>query len=299
MATSQKIVPHLWFDTEAKEAAEFYVAIFPDSKLKHVTTLRNTPSGDCDIVAFELAGQAFMAISAGPLFKPNPSISFSVNCTTSEDLDRLWGKLSDGGEALMPLDSYPFSERFGWIQDRFGVSWQLSLAGTQDGQQQTLTPSLMFIGANFGKAEEAIHFYTSVFKASKIGQILRYGPDQAPATDGAIMYADFMLENQRFAIADSVGEHRFAFNEAISLIVNCDTQEEIDSYWERLSAVPEAEVCGWLKDRYGLSWQITPAAMDEMMRNGSAEQIDRVTQAFLKMKKFDIAALQRVYTATE
>lgn len=297
MTTARKIAPHLWFDKEAKEAAEFYVSIFPGSKLEHLTTLRDTPSGDCDIVAFELAGQAFVAISAGPLFKPNPSISFIVNCTTAEELDTLWEKLSAGGQALMPLDAYPFSERFGWIEDRFRVSWQLTLSGTHDDGQPTIVPSLMFVGTNCGKAEEAIHFYTSVFRTSKIGQILRYGPGQAPAKDGTIMFADFILENQRFAIADSAGAHDFAFSEAISLLVNCDTQEEIDYYWEQLSAVPEAEQCGWLKDRYGLSWQITPAALDEMMRNGSSAQIERITQAFLKMKKFDIAALQRAYAA--
>ena len=94
---------------------------------------------------------------------------------------------------------------------------------------------------------------------------------------------------------DSAREHNFSFNESISLLVQCDTQEEIDYYWEKLSAVPEAEQCGWLKDKYGLSWQISPAALQEMMTKGTREQIDRVTQAFLPMKKFDIAELQRTY----
>ena len=149
-----KIVPHLWYDKEAKEAAEFYCSIFPDSKITNITTLHDTPSGDCDIVSFELSGEPFMAISAGPLFK---------------------------------------------------------------------------------------------------------------------------------------------FNESISFIVYCDTQEQIDYYWKKLSADPKAEMCGWLKDKYGLSWQITPVGMDKMMRDGSKEQIARVTQAFLKMKKFDIAELQKAY----
>jgi len=150
----QRITPHLWFDKEAKEAAEFYVSVFPKSKIKNTKTLHNTPSGTVDVVVFELMGQEFQAISAGPLFK---------------------------------------------------------------------------------------------------------------------------------------------FNEAISFMVNCDTQEEIDYYWEKLSAVPEAEQCGWLKDKYGLSWQIVPTAMGEMMTKGAPEQIGRVTEAFLKMKKFDIAALERAY----
>ena len=109
------------------------------------------------------------------------------------------------------------------------------------------------------------------------------------------MFADFMLENQWFAAMDSAIEHDFSFNEAISFMVYCDTQEEIDYYWEELSAVPEAEQCGWLKDKYGLSWQIVPRALDEMMQDGNHERLDRVTRAFLKMKKFDLAALQRAY----
>jgi predicted 3-demethylubiquinone-9 3-methyltransferase (glyoxalase superfamily) len=153
VAIKQKIVPHLWYDKEAKEAAEFYTSIFPESKITNVTTLHHT-SGDTDVVWFELFGQPFMAISAGPLFK---------------------------------------------------------------------------------------------------------------------------------------------FNEAISLMVYCETQDEIDRYWEKLSADPESEQCGWLKDKYGLSWQITPARMDEMFRDGTEEQIARVTQAFLPMKKLDIRVLEAAY----
>lgn len=153
-AIRHKIAPHLWFDKESKEAAEFYTAIFPDSKIINIKTIHNTPSGDCDVVSFELSGQPFMAISAGPLFK---------------------------------------------------------------------------------------------------------------------------------------------FNESISFMIYCDTQEEVDYYWEKLSAVPEAEQCGWLKDKYGLSWQVVPTGMDDMMKNGSKEQIARITQAFLKMKKFDLAKLRQAY----
>jgi len=109
------------------------------------------------------------------------------------------------------------------------------------------------------------------------------------------MFADFTLLGQWLAAMDSAQRHEFAFNEAISLIVNCDTQAEIDYYWDKLSAVPEAEQCGWLKDPYGLSWQVAPTAMDEMMQNGTNEQIARLTQAFLTMKKFDIAELKKAY----
>src|SRR5688572_7230021 len=132
----QKITPHLWFDKEAKEAAEFYTSVFPDSKVTNVTVLHDTPSGDCDVVSFNVWGREFMAISAGPMFKFNPSISFLVNFDplnfqdkddASAKLDQIWEKLSDGGTVLMPLDKYPFSEHYGWIQDKYGLTWQLIL----------------------------------------------------------------------------------------------------------------------------------------------------------------------------
>ena len=295
------ITPHLWFDKEAKEAAEFYASIFPDSKITNVTTLHDTPSGDCDVVSFALSGQPFMAISAGPLFKFNPSVSFILNFDPSKDkrarenVDAVWDKLSQGGTALMPLDKYPFSERYGWVQDKYGLSWQLILSDSKGEERPFITPSLMFVGAVCGKAEEASNFHLSVFKDTKRGIIARYPKGMEPDREGTIMFTDFMLENQWFAAMDSAREHNFSFNEAISFMVSCDRQEEIDYYWEKLSAVPEAEQCGWLKDKYGLSWQGVPAGMDEMRRSGSKEQIARVTEAFLKMKKFDLAALKQAY----
>jgi predicted 3-demethylubiquinone-9 3-methyltransferase (glyoxalase superfamily) len=294
----QKIRPHLWFDTEAVEAAEFYSSIFPDSRVTNVSTIQNTPSGDTDIVSFELMDQPFMAISAGPLFKFTPAVSFVAACPTKEQVDTLWARLSAGGTVLMPLESYPFSERYGWTQDRFGLSWQLMLAGEEQGGQR-ITPTLMFVGEVSGQAEEAINFYTSVFPNSKVGPVLRYGEGEEPDEEGTVRHASFLLEDQEFAAMDSAREHGFGFNEAISFMVNCETQEEIDHYWDSLSAVPEAEQCGWLKDRYGLSWQVVPSAMDEMLRTGSKEQTAQVTEAFLKMKKFDLAELRRAYEGAE
>ena len=297
----QKITPHLWFDKEAREAAEFYTSLFPDSKVTNITTLHDTPSGDSDIVSFELAGQSFMAISAGPLFKFNPSVSFFVNFDPSKDkdarnnLDKMWERLSEGGTALMPLDKYPFSERFGWVQDKYGLSWQLILSDPEGEERPFIVPSIMYVGDVAGRAEEAINHYLSIFKKSKLGAIARYGAGQEPDKEGPVMFADFMLEGQWFAAMDSAHEHNFAFNEAVSFLVDCDTQEEMDTYWERLSAVPEAEQCGWLKDKFGVSWQISSAALREMLTNGTREQVDRVTQAFLPMKKLDVAELQKAY----
>ena len=290
----RKITPHLWYDHEAKEAAELYVGIFPDSRITNVTTLHDTPSGDCDVVSFELFGRPFQAISAGPPFKFTPAISFHVACKTKEEVDEYWGRLAEGGTALVPLDSYPFAERFGWTADRYGLSWQLMYAGDQEVTQR-ITPTLMFVGDVCGRAEEAVNFYTSVFDGSEVHHIDRYGPDEEPDREGTVRHAAFTLDGNALAAMDSAQAHNFSFNEAISLMVECQSQEEIDYFWEHLSAVPEAEQCGWLKDNFGVSWQITPARLDELMASANEDQMARVTQAFLQMRKFDIAELEKAY----
>lgn len=298
----QKIVPHLWFDKEAREASAMYVSIFGgDSKVGDVTTLHNTPSGDTDIVPFKLWGHEFLSMSAGPYFKPTPAISFMVNFDPSQDknaekkIDEIWAKLSEDGKVLMELGEYPFSKRYGWCADKYGFTWQLILTNPQGEERPLIISSLLFVGDNYGKAEEASDFYLSVFKNSKRGAISKYPAGAEPNKEGAVMFTDFKLLDTWFAAMDGGGEHNFDFNEAVSIIVNCEDQKEIDYYWEALSAVPESEQCGWLKDKYGVSWQITPKAMDEMMKKGTPEQIDRVTKAFLPMKKFDITKLQKAY----
>lgn len=290
----QRITVNLWHDTEAREAAEFYVSVFDDAEIRDTTVIHGTPSGDADIVTIELLGQEFTLISAGPIFKFNPSISFLVACRTPAEVDALWTKLSPGGSALMELGSYPHSERYGWLQDKYGLSWQIMAMGERPIVQR-IVPTLMFAGDVAGKAEEAINFYASVFHNSEVGGIMRYEAGEEPDAPGTVKYARVVLENQEFAAMDSARAHDFTFTEAISLIVNCADQAEIDYYWDKLTAVPEAEICGWLKDKYGVSWQIVPEVMTEMMANGTEEQVARVTEAFLKMKKFIIADLEAAY----
>src|SRR5690349_2444701 len=144
----QKIIPHLWYAKEAIEATTFYTSLFPQSSITHTTVLQNTPSGDCDVVSFTLWNQKFMASSAGPLFRFNPSISFMVNfdpfffgsapggeAMAREKLDAIWNQLADGGTILMPIGEYPFSKRFGWVMDKYGLSWQLILTNPEGDQR--------------------------------------------------------------------------------------------------------------------------------------------------------------------
>jgi predicted 3-demethylubiquinone-9 3-methyltransferase (glyoxalase superfamily) len=287
----RKITPHLWFDKEAKEAAGFYTTVFKDSKIQNATTLDNTPSGSVDIVSIQLMGKDFMLISAGPLFKFTPAVSFIVSLKTKDEVNALWGKLIEKGKALMELGKYPFSERYGWVIDRFGLSWQIGFFG----ECEQISPSLMFVGDICGKAEEAVKFYTSIFHNSKIYEVFRYEKGETPDKEGTIKYASFTLEGNPFSAMDSAHGNGFAFNEAISFLVYCENQKEIDYFWEKLSADPKAEMCGWLKDRYGLSWQIVPTVMDEMMQDTNKKKVQAVTEAFLQMKKFDLEKLKQAY----
>lgn len=294
----KNITPHLWFDKEALESASFYVSVFPESKILRHDVIKGTPSGDCDILSFELWGHTFASISAGPYFKINPSISFMVNFDPAQDpqaatrIDEIWNKLSEGGTALMPLGEYPFSKRYGWIQDKYGVSWQLILTQPEGEKRPTIMPSFLFTQEVNGKTEEATNFYLSVFKNAKRGALAHYPAGSDSNREGEVMFTDFTLNDQWFVAMDGGKVHDFTFNEGVSLMVNCDSQAEIDYYWEKLSAVPAAEQCGWVKDKYGVSWQIIPANMDELMKGENEAATARKTQAMLKMKKLDIETLK-------
>lgn len=283
----QKIIPNLWFEGTAKEAAEFYTSVFSNSSVVSTVNYPNSAEeGLADFqldmagkeltVEFEIEGQHFVNINAGPEFKFNPSVSFMVNFDPSRDenarqyLDEVWEKLLQGGEVLMALDEYPYSKRYGWVKDKYGLTWQLILTDPGGDPRPFIVPSLLFAGENVNRAEEAIRFYTSVFTNSKIGLLAPYEQDTGPAKAGSLMFGDFMLEGEWLAAMDSGVEQDFTFNEAVSLQVNCKDQAEIDELWSKLSVMPESEQCGWCKDQFGVSWQIVPENMEELMKKPDA-----------------------------
>jgi predicted 3-demethylubiquinone-9 3-methyltransferase (glyoxalase superfamily) len=298
MGLVEPIIPHLWFDTQAREAAGFYCSLFPDSRVDSVVVLHDTPSGDCDVVSFTLHGQPFMAISAGPVFTFTPASSLLVNFDPARDpqartrLDATWSKLLEGGEALMPLDAYPFSPRYGWVKDRYGLSWQLILADASGEPRPAILPFLMFTGAVAGRAAEAGAFYRNVFPDSREGRRVTYPEGSSPDRPGTTMFSDFRLDQTWFAAMDSAHPHGFGFNEAMSFIVTCRDQGELDRLWAQLSSDPASEQCGWCKDRFGVSWQVTAKVLADAMGSGDPAVVDRVTRAFLPMKKLDVATLE-------
>ena len=289
-----RITPHLWFAEAARQTAEFYTSLFENSSVEHSSIMKDTPSGDAELVSFTLAGQPFEAISAGPVFQLNESISLMVSCSTAAEVDRLWAALLPGGTVMMALDAYPFSPRYGWLADRFGVHWQIMLVEGEQPQQR-IVPCLLFSGDRAGQAEEAARFYQQIFPQSNLDLVSHYAPGEAMNPKAKATYVGFTIKETNLVAMDNAMDTGGEFNEAFSLIVACETQQEIDRYWSALSAVPEAEACGWLKDCYGVSWQIVPTALEKMLLQGTPEQQQRVTAAFMEMKKFDIQRLQAAF----
>jgi predicted 3-demethylubiquinone-9 3-methyltransferase (glyoxalase superfamily) len=276
---NNNIHPCLWFNGNAKEAATFYCSIFPHSA---ITT--DTPM----VVNFKLSEQKFMALNGGPQFTFNSSISFFVICEEEAEVNELWQQLSENGKIMMSLDKYDWSEKYGFVQDRFGLCWQI-MKGKYTEVNQKITPSLLFTGNTFRQAEKAVKFYTEVFPQSSIDGILFYASHEGEAA-GAVKHSQFIIDKKVFMAMDAPGNLAFAFNEAISFVVDCETQDEIDTYWHQLTADGGKESqCGWLKDKFGVSWQIVPSILGKLMTN--TEKAPSVMQAFMKMKKFNIEAL--------
>ena len=293
MTSKNKITPHLWFDKEAKEAAEYYASIFQNSEVTNITTISGTPSGEVDIVSFKLWGVEFTAISAGPMFKINPSISFFVYCSSDSEIERLYNKLSENGSVLMPLDKYPWSNKYAWVQDKFGVSWQLDIDSIHSDQK--IVPAILFANEKAAQVKNAVDFYCSIFQKSKI---LMESPwdESAGMPKGSLLFAQFKLNGYIFnAMSGGAMKHEFDFNEAVSFMIYCKDQKEIDNYWAKLTAGGQEQPCGWVKDMFGVSWQVVPVEMDEMMRTKNKEQLTRVTEVMLKMGKFDLDLLRKAF----
>lgn len=293
----QRIIPNFWFDHNAEEAVNFYLSVFKNSKIINTLNYPMTEeegladfqkefAGKVLTIDFEISGFRFTTINADSTFKPNPSISFFYSCDSKEEADEIWKKLIDGGKSLMEIGEYPFSKYYGWVEDKYGYSWQLMLNNPEGDKRPKIVPSIMFTRDRDGQAEDAMKFYTSVFKDSEISANVNKYPPQMPGREGKISYADFKLLGEWIAVMDGGTDHEFNFTPAISLMVMCKEQEEIDYYWEKLSSNPDFEQCGWLQDKFGVSWQITPENMETLMKSPGA------FKRMMNMKKLDINELK-------
>lgn len=272
----EKITPCLWFNAQAKEAAALYCSVFTNAKIAAQSPF---------VTEINVSGQSITLLDGGPKYQPNPSISFYYICETEEELNKIWNAFSKEGKIMMALDKYPWGEKYGWLADKFGISWQLALGKISDVGQR-ITPCLLFTGKQYGRADEALEFYSSIFENPKVDGILRYGANELPDKEGKVKHAQIALDGQKFMLMESAASHNFTFSEGISLTVHCETQEEIDYYWEKLTESGAESMCGWLKDKFGVSWQIVPNILDKIMKDPA--KAGKAAQAFMSMRKLNI-----------
>lgn len=290
MKLQKFITPCFWFDNQAEEAAKFYTSLFPDSQIvkiipygKEGYEYHHKPEGSVMTVEFELNGQNFLALNGGPDFKLNESISLFVYCESEERINFLYEKLSEGGSINMPLDKYDWSPKYAWLKDKFGLSWQLDIEAINSPQK--IVPSLLFVNNKYALVKEAINHYTSIFPDSKI--LMEY-----PAED-YLLFAQIKLNGYLLNLMSGGKlQHNFDFNDAVSLIINCNTQDEIDYYWDKLTEGGVEVQCGWLKDKFGVSWQVVPKILNELISNPNKSS--KIMNTIFQMVKFDIKKLMEV-----
>ena len=299
----KNINPFLWFDDGAEEAVNFYVSSFSSAfgssgEGKETEILATSRYGDAMphlkgkvmTVNFKLLGEEFIALNGGPVkdFTFNPSISFFVECKTEDQVTKLFNKLSVGGEIRMPLQKYPFSEKFTWFDDKFGVSWQLNYSK----KEPKVIPFLWFEN----RAEEAMNYYTSLFsslgnKSSEIKKLSRFGVNENGPM-GKVQHAVFSLNGQEYMAMDS---SPFKFTPATSLFINCDTQKEVDILWDKLLDGGNPMQCGWLTDKFGVTWQVVPTILMKLMSDPDKKKAARVMQEMMKMVKIESNDLIKAY----
>jgi len=286
---SNDIFPCLWHDEDAKQAAEFYCKVF------NGTITADTPV----VLNIDLFGQKIMLLNGGPHFEKNASVSFTVICETENEVQKYWDQLEEGGMVLMALDSYPWSKKYGWVRDKFGLTWQLYLGEKQS--EQKIIPTLMFIHQNNGKAVEAMELYTQIFPNSKIGSVLKYGEgvgDENHEVPENVQHAHFEIDGYSFFCMDNSYDHKFDFNEGISMVIMTNDQNQTDYLWNSLTSDGGKEsMCGWLKDKFGFSWQIVPKKLIELMNDRDQEKAQKVVQAMMKMQKIIIKDLENAYNS--
>jgi predicted 3-demethylubiquinone-9 3-methyltransferase (glyoxalase superfamily) len=298
----QRIIPFLWFDSQAEQAAEFYTRVFANSAItrrtfygEEGTDVHGREPGSLMKVEFELEGQTFMALNGGPLFNFTPAISFFISCQSFQEIDQLWEKLLDGGSVVMQLGPYEWSRRYGRVQDKFGISWQLNHEDASDAGQK-IVPCILFSGHMAGKGEEAINKYVGLFENSFV-KVIEYDVQVVQDHARIVKYCLFTVDCCSFMLMETHTDHGFELNESISFIVRCQNQQQIDYYWDELSreGPSDSQQCGWLKDKFGISWQVVPEILNDLLDNKDTEKVNHVTSVMLNMKKLIIDELLQAY----
>jgi len=299
MTPSSIIVPCVWLNDQAEPAAAFYQRTFAGSQVTAISHYPESadnpgglPRGSILTVEVAIGDLRLTLLNGGPQFSPNTTISFFVHVGTTAEAERLFAILREGGESLMELGTYPWSQRYGWVRDRFGVSWQV-ITGERAPGAAMIVPCLMFSGPQSGRAEAAMGQYTRIFPDSRIDAVERYTAGEGP--EGGVKHGRFTLGDQEMIAMDSHVSHDMTFNEGLSLQVICKDQNQIDRTWAALGDGGQPGPCGWLKDRFGLSWQLVPKEIGQWMSSNDVQARDRAFAAMMKMTKPDVATLTRAF----
>ena len=278
---NKNMYPCIWFNNNAKEAVDFYSEVFDDVKITSENPV---------VVLFEIGGAKFMALNGGDKFRPNAAVSYFVYCEGSDKkIEHLYAELLKDGEVVMPLGKYDWSPKYAWVQDKFGISWQLDIDAINNPQK--VVPTLLFTDGKSTRIQEAETYYTTLFKDSK--SLVSYPfAEGSGMPEGTLLFSQVKLNGLIFNfISGGNVQHGFDFTEGNSFVVECATQEEIDQYWRYFSKEGKESMCGWVQDKYGVWWQVVPAVLKDLMSTPGKAQ--KVTEAFLKMKKFDIETLKK------
>ncbi|MCB0731942.1 MAG: VOC family protein [Ignavibacteriae bacterium] len=293
------IMPNLWFDKNAEEAVNFYTSLFSNSKIGSISRFEKEgfehhqmPEGTVMTMEFEIEGKKFLALNGGPIFKFNESVSFFVYCESETEIENLYKTLSEGGSVNMPLDKYDWSEKYAWVKDKFGISWQLDI--TNMNTPDKIVPALLFVNDKFSMVKHAVNHYTNIFPKSKvIFEAPNLPMENIPGE--TLAFAQFSLNGNLFNAMSGQGEHNFDFNEAVSFIIQCDSQDEVNYYWEKLTEGGTESMCGWLKDKFRISWQVVPAEMFKYINGPDKAKSRRAMNAMFQMKKLDIELFKKAY----
>lgn len=301
-----RIVPCIWLDDQAEAAASFYRSAFPDARVDAVARYPRTgdnpskrPPGSVLTVDLTLAGQRLTLLNGGPAFKPNPSVSFHVHLPDGAAVDALHARLAEGGQELMPLGAYPWSPRYAWLNDRYGVSWQLMARpegrARPDAPAPAVVPALMFAGPHHGRARAAIAAYVAAFPGSRVRHLEAFGEGEG-GDPGSVKQAVLDLQGQTLVAMDGGAFHAFGFDEGATLQAFCADQDEVDRLATALAADGGEEgPCGWVRDRFGLWWQVVPEALTSWLASVDADARDRVFRALLPMRRLHVATLERAF----
>ena len=274
---NSSLYPCLWFDHQAEEAADFYCSLFRNSKVLEKTQM---------VSRFELNGTKFMGLNGGSKYQVNSAVSYFVHCGSEVEIHRIYDALSKGGSVLMPLKTYDWSPKYAWVIDRYGVNWQLDVEDINSSQK--IVPCLLFTNGKRDLVKNALAHYTGIFKNSRILMEAPY-PPEIGLPEGTLLFAQIKLDGFILNAMSSTMEHDFDFTPGNSLVVECETQEEIDYYWTQLGKDGKFDRCGWLTDRFGVSWQIVPKILGKLMTDPSKSQ--KVMASLLTMQKIEIETL--------